>query len=463
MHDFKPHSFLLLFLITSSLINLCLSTGRVNSDKTEECNANNCALPLCKCSDTEPPGNMPLEEIPMMVGITFNGVVSSRHMKYFKQILNPIFKNPNGCPPQATFFVSDKSETANTDYCVVQNLFHNNNEIAVGAEKYNCPYTDCDSMGKHFRKWKADSAEKTIYQQKKKIARMAKINRSFLRGFRLPKLSQDGNVHFGAIKKYAFNYDSSAIVSQEDIIKNKGNMRYWPHTLDFPPTYECGTCATKRSFCREKDNCTMNSVWVVPLHTLGVEGQNACPLLIKDEISQNRLANKNCIPRHKLTMEIFKKTLFQNFDRHYKLNKAPFIINIETEWLDEFGEILTEALKTFINDLTDDQNKYSRNSDIYFLSISNMLEWIQYPASKQKIASQWLWDCDDSSYDYDEECQSVLKIQEQLAELEEERKLNKTIELDRQAERLFHNGVLTVTMVGFVVLTALTVFYDKFG
>ena len=102
---------------------------------------------------------------------------------------------------------------------------------------------------------------------------MSKINRSFLRGFRLPRLSQDGNVHFGALKKYAFNYDSSAIVSQEDILKNTGNMRYWPHTLDFPPTYECSTCATKRSFCREKENCTMNSIWVVPLHTLGVEGK----------------------------------------------------------------------------------------------------------------------------------------------------------------------------------------------
>lgn len=92
-----------------------------------------------------------------------------------------------------------------------------------------------------------------------------------------------------------------------------------------------------------------------------------------------------------------------------------------------------------------------------------MLEWIQYPVSKQTIANQWLWDCDGSAYDYDEECQSVLKIQEELAELEEERKQNKTMELDRQAERLFHNGVLTMTMFGFVALTALTVFYDKFG
>ncbi len=107
--------------------------------------------------------------------------------------------------------------------------------------------------------------------------------------------------------------------------------------------------------------------------------------------------------------------------------------------------------------------KYTREGDIYFLSVSKILEWIQYPVPKDTIAGQWLWDCDGSSYDYDEECQSVLKVQAKLAELEEERKNNKTIELDRQAETLFRNGILTVTMVAFVVLTVLTVFYDKFG
>lgn len=132
----RTSPFLLFFLIASTLVNHSLSTAQSNSDKTEQCSTKNCVLPLCKCSDTEPPGNLALEDVPMMVGITFNGVVASRHMKYLKQILNPIFKNPNGCPTQATFFVSDKSDIANTDYCVVQNLFDNNNEIAVGAEKY---------------------------------------------------------------------------------------------------------------------------------------------------------------------------------------------------------------------------------------------------------------------------------------------------------------------------------------
>ena len=58
-----------------------------------------------------------------------------------------------------------------------------------------------------------------MYEQKRNIARKGKINRSFLRGFRLPFLDNKNNLHYNALKKYAFNYDSSVIVSQEDIKK----------------------------------------------------------------------------------------------------------------------------------------------------------------------------------------------------------------------------------------------------
>lgn len=458
----KCFSFLLLIcLIILSNINSCKSTAK--SQQTIRCDSTNCKLPLCKCSDTQPPGDIDLDKVPMMIGLSFNGIIASSHMKYIKQILNPVFKNPNGCPIQGSFFVSEQAQHDTTDYCVVQNLFNNNNEIGVGATKYSCPYTDCDSMGRHFRPWKASTADKLIYDQKKNIARSAKINRSFLRGFRLPKMGQDGNAHFGSVKKFAFNYDSSAIVKLRDIMSNDGNMRFWPHTLDFPPTYECSTCPTKESLCRGKTNCTMNSVWVVPVHTLGVEGKNPCPTLIKDEVAQNRIDTKDCVPRRKLTQKILEEMLFTNFMQHYKLNKAPFIINIETEWFNEFGEMLTEALKKFVNDLTDSENKFTRKGDIYFLGISKIVEWIQYPNSLDVIGETWLWDCDGASYDYDEECQSVLRLQEKMEELEEIKKKNKTMELDLQAEKLFHNGVLSAAIVAFALFTSMTICYDKYG
>jgi hypothetical protein len=57
----------------------------------------------------------------MMVALSFNGVLTTEHSRYIKKILNPIFKNPNGCGIQGTFFVSDSSN-GTTDYCLVQTL-----------------------------------------------------------------------------------------------------------------------------------------------------------------------------------------------------------------------------------------------------------------------------------------------------------------------------------------------------
>ncbi len=127
-------------------------------------------------------------------------------------------------------------------------------------------------MGKHYRRWKAETAEDNIYEQKKNIGRNSKINKSFLRGFRLPHLDQAGNAHFRALKKYNFNYDSSVLIKPEDVKKNNG-LRFWPHTLDFAPTYNCPTCPTKKSLCNGFSNCTMNAIWIVPMHYLNIDSK----------------------------------------------------------------------------------------------------------------------------------------------------------------------------------------------
>ncbi len=109
------------------------------------------------------------------------------------------------------------------------------------------------------------------------------------------------------------------------------------------------------------------------------------------------------------------------------------------------------------------EKSFARNGDVYFLGISKIVEWIQYPVATTVIAKQWLWDCDDASYDYDEECQTVLKLAEKLEALEEVKKKNMTEALDLQAETLFRNGVLSVVVVAFFGLTFVTMCYDKYG
>ena len=137
--------------------------------------------------------------------------------------------------------------------------------------KFRCPYTDCESLGKFKRIWSDESAQEKIFDQKKNLGKASKINHSFLRGFRLPFLDQAGNAHFRAVKKFNFNYDSSALIKPEDVKKNK-NLRFWPHTLDFEPTYDCPTCPTRDPSCNGQSNCSMNSIWVVPMHYLNIEG-----------------------------------------------------------------------------------------------------------------------------------------------------------------------------------------------
>ncbi|CAF0728061.1 unnamed protein product [Brachionus calyciflorus] len=427
----------------------------------EDCNFLNCRLPLCKCSNPERPGNIQYDDTPMMVSLSFNGVLTTAHSPYIKKILNPLFKNPNGCPIQSTFFISD-SGNGTTDYCFVQTLFNNNNEISVSSPKYSCPYTDCDSLGQYFRKWRDDSAEENIFQQKKNIASKAKINKSFLRGFRVPFLDQRGNVHYKALKKYAFNYDSSVIISPDDIKRHDG-LRLWPHTLDFPANYTCPTCPTKKSLCNGQSNCSMSSVWIVPLHYFNIEGKNPCPTLIKDEIPENRLLTKSCYPKNALNSSILYDFLISDFKRHYTTNKAPFVINLELSWFDKFGDMLTDALVDFITELTDvKSSKTVQKSDVYFMPISRIIEWIEYPAPLSVIASKWLWDCDGVSFDYDEECESIKKLRENSIELEEVKKKNKTAKFDLQTEQLFRNGILSSVILVFVFSIIFTILYDKY-
>ena len=135
-----------------------------------------------------------------------------------------------------------------------------------------CPYSDCDLSGQYLRKWNEDNIEKIVYGQKKQISKKASINRSFLKGFRLPFLDQNGDEHLKYLKKFSINYDSSVLIKPDSIKKNNG-LRFWPHTLKFDPNYTCPTCPNREIVCQDQPNeCPLDSIWIVPLHYLNAEG-----------------------------------------------------------------------------------------------------------------------------------------------------------------------------------------------
>jgi len=88
----------------------------------------------------------------------------------------------------------------------------------------------------------------------------------------LPLLNGKGNGNYSAFKKYAFNYESSIIISQKDIgaysqylqmkffklFKKKSffkdGLKYWPHILDYQLPFKCDSCPEYKTLCLNK-NC----------------------------------------------------------------------------------------------------------------------------------------------------------------------------------------------------------------
>jgi hypothetical protein len=153
--------------------------------------------------------------------------------------------------------------------------------------------------------------------------------------------------------------------------------------------------------------------------------------------------------------------LEESFAAHYKTNKAPLVINIETSWFYKYGDMVTEALVKFISDLTSENTNKPSKNDVYFVSISKVLDWMTYPVPLDVIANKWLWDCDFINFDYDRECNYIDEIVRNAEELEQIR-LNKTKHLlDLRGEDLFRNGIFTVVVVGFTLAVLFVVLYDK--
>lgn len=71
-------------------------------------------------------GNIPVEEVPQMVLITFDDAVNDLNKVTYADLFEQGRKNPNGCPISGTFYVSHEW----TDYSQVQNLYSDGHEMA---------------------------------------------------------------------------------------------------------------------------------------------------------------------------------------------------------------------------------------------------------------------------------------------------------------------------------------------
>lgn len=86
--------------------------------EAKPCNPLECRLPDCRCSGTDIPGNIPANETPQFVMITFDDAVTFLNNQYYQQAF-PNRVNPDGCPVAATYYISHEY----TDYSLVRKFF----------------------------------------------------------------------------------------------------------------------------------------------------------------------------------------------------------------------------------------------------------------------------------------------------------------------------------------------------
>ena len=100
--------------------------------RATRCDPTKCQLPTCFCSrdGRKPPGNLDPSQIPQFIVLTFDDAVNGKTAPDYKELFeSDKYKNPNGCPIKATFFVSHEW----TNYDEVQWIARGGHELASNS------------------------------------------------------------------------------------------------------------------------------------------------------------------------------------------------------------------------------------------------------------------------------------------------------------------------------------------
>ncbi|XP_044253775.1 chitin deacetylase 1 isoform X2 [Tribolium madens] len=312
-----------------------------------ECNSS-CALPECFCSHdgTQIPGNLEPSKVAQMVLLTFDGPINSDNWELLGWLLNGA-KNPNGCPIESTFFVSHQ----HNNYHQTQKLWNNGHEIAVHSVTHRAE-AHWWSRNASIEDWFDEMVGEANI-----LHRFSGVRLSDLRGLRAPFLQIGSNRQFLMMKEFGFVYDSS-------IVAPFTNPPLWPYTLDHKMPHECS---------ETKQECPTRSypgIWEVVLN----------PFEAKDY----SCARLDACPGDLSGDDIFK-ILVNNFKRHYLANRAPFGLHLNTAWLK--NKDYFDALQDFIEEIL-------QQPDVWFVTNSQAIKWMQNPTSVDQLDSFKEWNCD---------------------------------------------------------------------
>ena len=320
------------FLFLSSLLLLPLPP--VGATPAKPCVEADCKLPNCRCASTNIPGGLQPSQTPQIVTISFDdGLRVEDYEGFYSKFLKGR-TNPNGCPILMTHFVSHN----NTDFALAEDQFSKGHEIAEHASL----------LGTSVSELAEEMADLRVI-----LEAWADIPTAYTVGYRTRSPSAN---HVAALYETKFTYDAS--------MPTNGTM-YWPFTLDY-----------KSPLCSSPAVCPNESypgLWLLP--GIVYRQKSGIPCV---EINA-------CVFPPPKTEGEWIELLIDNFNKHYKGNRAPYEVHATPAWFFMQGNPL-EAFNTFLDII-------QRLPDVYIVTQSQMLAWVRSPTPLTKVKDFQPWQC----------------------------------------------------------------------
>ncbi|OWF45317.1 hypothetical protein KP79_PYT12763 [Mizuhopecten yessoensis] len=301
----------------------------------------NCHLPDCFCSTFEHP--IDRNDIPQMVFFGFDDAVNEQVAKHYDFMFRRARTNPNGCPIGITLYISHRG----TDYNTVKKYYKRGFELAVHSINHG----------------KIDTDSKLLQEardQRTNIASLAGVPQDHIVGWRSPSLLTRGDAQFDILTELNYTYDVSMTYRR----LNMQDPNPWPFTLDYGWPFTHTSCTPS---CPRKRH---NGFWEVPLNAMIL---NRFPCTYVD----------GCF-RMPTSADDAYRYVIDNFQSHYRGNRAPFGISMHATWF--LHPFTRDGLDMAIRDMLS-------HGDVYIVTVQQVLEWMKNPVKLSDIHKFDAWSC----------------------------------------------------------------------
>lgn len=316
----------------------------------------------CHCaSQTSPlPGNS--TRTPQFMLLTHDDSTAALSTSLFAEAVGAT-KNPNGCTLPVTYFTME----GGSDCDVIKQRWQAGDEIAG----HSITHQPMDS--------KFANTEKEIIGTRQWLINTCGIPAEDVVGWRSPYLVNNPT-HRQSLVKGGYKYDSTInehwpdqrlTNSEPETVSPNGANRLWPYTMDYGIAQNCQWTG---NVCNPDEKYP--GLWEIPVWNIQTDNypDNAYALDPCSTDIPYTAGTKTPLPCDIFTL------LKDNFDKAYSGNRAPVPLFFHSPWLSQPNTM--KALQKFIAYATE-------KKDVYFVTMRQLMEWMQNPVDVDQIGS-WL-------------------------------------------------------------------------